>query len=99
MAFVALFESSTDRSLVPITGKLSMAADYPSAMDSPAFDASDSLRVRPFRTHRRYNDSNRALLINAELEFEFEGMITNPAGYSGKEPRCIQSWALPAPST
>lgn len=76
MAFVALFDTSTDRSLVPITGQLSMAAAYASAMDPPAFDASDSLRVRPCRTHQRYIDSNRALLINAGLEFDFEGMIT-----------------------
>ena len=71
LAFVALFDTSSVYSLVPVVGELNPYVVYASMHDSLSFDRIRNISVRAARTRQRYIDSNRAPVLHAGLDMNF----------------------------
>ena len=73
VAFVALLDTGSTYSLVPLLGELNFASAHAAAFDSNSFDPSPLITVRPARTRQRYIDRGLAPLVHESLEMNFGG--------------------------
>jgi hypothetical protein len=72
LAFLALLDTSSSYSLVPVAGELGLYMVFASMLDSPSFDQVGNLAVRPARNQQRYIDGNRAQVVNEGLTMNVE---------------------------